>query len=363
MDKKGRNVSKMKEYWSTRIRDLVPYTPGEQPKIQNLIKLNTNENPYPPSPRVLEALRQNLDERLRLYPDPECSALRSALARRYGLKEEQVFVGNGSDEVLAFAFQAFFGVGDTVAFPDITYSFYPVYAKMFGIHCDIVPLKEDFSIPVDSLLDRHHGMVIANPNAPTGMELPQSELRRLLEGNRDVVVIVDEAYVDFGGSSALPLLEEYPNLLVVQTMSKSRSLAGMRLGFAFGSENLIQALNCVKNSINSYTLDRLAIAAGTAAVEDEAYFSACCQKVVATRERVTKALRDMGFQVLDSSSNFLFASHPDHPAQTLFGALRKEGILVRYFNQPRIDNFLRISIGTEEEMDRFLQVMRALIGQ
>ena len=353
----------MKEFWSSRIRDLVPYTPGEQPKDRQFIKLNTNENPYPPSPRVLEAVRRCADEGLRLYPDPECSALRSALARRYGLKESQVFVGNGSDEVLAFAFQAFFGVGDTVAFPDITYSFYPVYANMFGIHCKIVPLNENFTVPVDALMGGHQGVVIANPNAPTGMELPQEDLRRLLEGNRDVVVIVDEAYVDFGGQSALPLLKEYPNLLVVQTMSKSRSLAGMRIGFAFGSENLIQAVNCVKNSINSYTLDRVAIAAGTAAVEDEAYFQACCARVVKTRERVAAALRDLGFTVLPSRSNFLFASPPRMNAQTLFSQLRKEGILVRYFKQPRIENFLRISIGTDEEMDRFLEVASALTAQ
>lgn len=353
----------MKEFWSSRIRDLVPYTPGEQPKDRQFIKLNTNENPYPPSPRVLEALRQSVNEGLRLYPDPECSALRAALATRYGLSERQVFVGNGSDEVLAFAFQAFFGVGDTIAFPDITYSFYPVYANMFGIHCKIVPLNEDFTIPVDALIGGHQGVVIANPNAPTGIELPQQELRRLLEGNRDVVVIVDEAYVDFGGQSALPLLEEYPNLLVVQTMSKSRSLAGMRIGFAFGSENLIQAINCVKNSINSYTLDRMAIAAGTAAVEDEAYFQSCCGKVARTRERVAAALREQGFLVLPSRSNFLFAGHPRIPAQTLFAQLREAGILVRYFKQPRIDNFLRISIGTDEEMDRFLKVAAQLTAQ
>lgn len=353
----------MKEYWSSRIRNLIPYTPGEQPKERQFIKLNTNENPYPPSPRALEAVRQCVDGSLRLYPDPECSVLRTALARHYGLKESQVFVGNGSDEVLAFAFQAFFGVGDTIAFPDITYSFYPVYANMFGIHCKIVPLNDDFSIPVDALTGGHQGIVIANPNAPTGMELSRKELRCLLEGNRDVVVIVDEAYVDFGGESALPLLEEYPNLLVVQTMSKSRSLAGMRIGFAFGSENLIQAVNCVKNSINSYTLDRIAIAAGTAAVEDDAYFRECCGRVVKTRERVAAGLRKLGFVVLPSKSNFLFASHPQMSAQTLFARLREEGILVRYFNQPRIDNFLRISIGTDQEMDRFLEVVAVLTTQ
>jgi histidinol-phosphate aminotransferase len=353
----------MKEFWSSRIRDLVPYTPGEQPKDRQFIKLNTNENPYPPSPRALEAVRRGADEGLRLYPDPECSELRSALARRYGLKEEQVFVGNGSDEVLAFAFQAFFGVGDTIAFPDITYSFYPVYANMFGIQCKTVPLKEDFTVPVDALIGGNQGVVLANPNAPTGIELPERELRRLLAGNPEVVVIVDEAYVDFGGQSAVALLDQFPNLLVVQTMSKSRSLAGMRLGFAFGSENLIQAINCVKNSINSYTLDRLAIAAGTAAVEDEAYFRECCGKVIATRERTAQGLRGLGFTVLPSSSNFVFASHPRYPAQALFEQLREAGILVRYFKQQRIDNFLRISIGTDSEMDRLLEVLGELTAR
>lgn len=359
----GRNERGMKEFWSSRIRDLVPYTPGEQPKEREFIKLNTNENPYPPSPKALEAVRQSADAGLRLYPDPECTALRRALAKRYGLRETQVFVGNGSDEVLAFAFQAFFGVGDTIVFPDITYSFYPVYANMFGINHRTVPLNGDFSVPVEALLGDNQGVVLANPNAPTGMELSQEELRRILEGNPDVVVIVDEAYVDFGAQSALSLLPDYPNLLVVQTMSKSRSMAGMRVGFAFGSENLIQAINCVKNSVNSYTLDRVAIAAGTAAVEDEAYFQACCGKVIATRERVSAGLRALGFLVLPSRSNFVFASHPRIPARTLFAQLREAGILVRYFSQPRIDNFLRISIGTEEEMDRFLAVMGELTAQ
>lgn len=351
-----------KKFWSSRIRDLVPYTPGEQPKDRKFIKLNTNENPYPPSPRVLDAIHTSADTSLRLYPDPECSVLRRALAEEYRLNENQIFVGNGSDEVLAFAFQAFFGVGDTIAFPDITYSFYPVYANIFGIRCKTVPLNPDFTVPVEALLGGNQGVVLANPNAPTGVELPQSELRRILEGNPDVVIIVDEAYVDFGGTSAVSLLKEYPNLLVVQTMSKSRSLAGMRIGFAFGSENLIQAINCVKNSINSYTLDRLAIVAGTAAVEDRAYFLESCGKVIATREWVTEQLRNLGFTVLPSKSNFVFASHSQVPARTLFENLRREGILVRYFAQPRIDRFLRISIGTQEEMETFVAVIGRLVA-
>ena len=352
----------MKEFWSDRIRSLTPYIPGEQPKDRKFIKLNTNENPYPPAPGVLEAIRTNADASLRLYPDPEALQLRQALARAYGLKEEQIFVGNGSDEVLAFAFQAFFSQGDEIVFPDITYSFYPVYANLFGIRCCTVPLKEDFTIPVEQM-QGSNGVVIANPNAPTGIELPQSELRRILEANQDVVVIVDEAYVDFGGESALPLIRQYPNLLVIQTCSKSRALAGLRVGFAFGDANLIQALNCVKNSINSYTLDRLALAGATAAVEDQAYFDAQRSKVMTTRTRTTEELRKIGFQVLPSKANFIFIAYPTVPAKKLFAGLREKGVLVRYFDQPRIDNYLRVSIGTDQEMDDFLTAIRELIAQ
>lgn len=352
----------MKEYWSSRIQNLVPYTPGEQPKDRKFIKLNTNENPYPPSEKALAAIHAEAGERLRLYSDPEGVELRKALSKVYGLSEKQIFVGNGSDEVLAFAFQAFFGIGDTIAFPDITYSFYPVYAEMFGINCNIVPLNDDFTMPVEKLIGGNNGVVITNPNAPTGIEMSQDDLRRILEGNPDVVVIVDEAYVDFGGTSALPLLEEYPNLLVVQTMSKSRSLAGLRVGYAFGSENLIQAVNCVKNSINSYTLDRLAIVGGAAAVQDEEYFAKTCSMVAATRERTVERLGQIGFTVLPSKSNFIFISHKTVPAKELFAKLREEGILVRYFDKPRINNFLRVSIGTDEEMNVFCQTMERLVN-
>ena len=351
----------MKTFWSSRIRDLTPYTPGEQPKERKFIKLNTNENPYPPSPEVVRAVTGAVDDRLKLYPDPDSSRLVAALARRYGVRESQVFVGNGSDEVLAFAYQAFFAPGGTILFPDITYSFYPVYANMFGVRYRTVPLDENFTIPVEEMLGDNDGVILANPNAPTGVELPQSGLRRILEGNPDVVVVVDEAYVDFGGTSALPLLEEYPNLLVVQTMSKSRALAGMRVDFAFGSENLIQALNCTKNSINSYTMDQLAIVAGVAAVEDDAYFRKRCAQVAATRERVAERLREIGFRVLPSKSNFLFMTHRSVPAVKLFGALRERGILVRYFALPRIDNFLRVTMGSEEDMDTFCATMTELV--
>ena len=353
----------MKEFWSDRIRSLTPYTPGEQPKGRKFIKLNTNENPYPPSPKALAAIQANTDASLRRYSDPDAADLRAAIAKTYSVKPEQVFVGNGSDEVLAFAFQAFYSEGSEIVFSDITYSFYPVYANMFGIRYRTVPLKADFTVPVDALCGGNDGVVIANPNAPTGMELPQSEIRRVLEANPNVVVIVDEAYVDFGGESVLPLIEEYPNLLVVQTFSKSRALAGLRVGFAFGSENLIQALNCVKNSINSYTLDRLALAGAAASVADREYFNIQCAKVVATRERATEELCKLGFQVYPSKTNFIFVSHPIVPAKELFAGLREKGILVRYFAQPRIDNCLRVSIGTDEEMDAFLNAMRELTAE
>lgn len=353
----------MKEFWSDRIRSLTPYTPGEQPKGRKFIKLNTNENPYPPSPKALAAIQANTDASLRLYSDPDAADLRAAIAKTYSVKPEQVFVGNGSDEVLAFAFQAFYSEGAEIVFPDITYSFYPVYANMFGICYRTVPLKDDFTVPVDALCGGNDGVVIANPNAPTGMELPQSEIRRILEANPNVVVIVDEAYVDFGGESVLPLIEEYPNLLVVQTFSKSRALAGLRVGFAFGCENLIQALNCVKNSINSYTLDRLALAGAAASVADKEYFDVRCAKVMATRERTTEELRKQGFTVYPSKTNFIFVSHPVVPAKELFAGLREKGILVRYFAQPRIDNCLRVSIGTDEEMNAFLTAMRELTAE
>lgn len=353
----------MKEFWSGRIRSLTPYTPGEQPKDRKFIKLNTNENPYPPSIRVQEAIAAESGDSLRLYPDPDASRLRRALSERYGVDMDRIFVGNGSDEVLAFAFQAFFDEGAEIVFPDITYSFYPVYANMFGIRYRTVPLREDFTVDVDGLCGGNDGVVIANPNAPTGIELPQSELVRILEANPEVAVIVDEAYVDFGGVSAIPLTEKYPNLLVVQTFSKSRSLAGARIGFAVGHPDLIAALNCVKNSINSYTLDRLAIAAGAAAVEDEEYFRLCCSRVMKTRADTTAALRRLGFTVYPSKTNFVFASHPRVGAKELFAGLRERGILVRYFDMPRIDNCLRISIGTDEDMAALVDAMAALTGE
>lgn len=340
-----------KKYWSDRIQTLVPYTPGEQPKDRVFIKLNTNENPYAPSPKVLQAISEATDSTLRLYPDPEATQLRGAIATHYGLKPEQVFCGNGSDEVLGLIFYAFFTPGKKVVFPDITYSFYPVYAELFHLDYEEIPLNEDFSLPVEQYMGGNGGAVICNPNAPTGKPLPLETIREIIQANPDTVVVVDEAYVDFGAQSAVSLIDQYPNLVVVHTMSKARSLAGMRIGYAMGHPDLIAAINCVKNSFNSYPLDRLALAAGVAAVEDVDYFKASCQKVMDTRERATARLREMGFLVHDSNSNFIFATHPKQSGKELQQGLRDRGILVRWFNKARIDQYLRISIGTDEEMD------------
>lgn len=349
----------MNRYWSRLAAGVDPYVPGEQPRDRKYIKLNTNESPYGPSPRVLEALRDAADDSLRLYPDPTCDMLISAAAESYGLKKEQIFAGNGSDEVLAFSFMAFFDPGRTIVFPNITYSFYPVYASLFGLDYVTTPLDSEFNIPSEQMMKSSGGIIIANPNAPTGKSLPLAKVREVLDGNPGVVVIVDEAYIDYGGESAVSLIKDYPNLLVIQTFSKSRALAGMRIGFAFGDSELIKALNTVKNSFNSYTLDRLAIIAGTAALKDAEYYGGTTAKVVATRERFTGELRKRGFSVADSSANFVFASHCRMSGEAVFKALRERGILVRHFNKPLIENHLRISIGTDEEM---ASVVRALDG-
>ena len=352
-----------KQFWSRRIRDIEPYVPGEQPKDRRYVKLNTNENPFPPSPKVQEAIAAVDTAALRLYPDPDCLELRKVLAVDKNLAPEQVFVGNGSDEVLAFCYLAFMDEDNPAVFPDVTYSFYPVYGRFFQNHCRIVPVKEDFTMPLEDMMYNDGTVVLTNPNAPTGIGLPLSEIRRVLEANRDHVVIVDEAYVDFGCDSAVKLIPEYENLLVVQTFSKSRSLAGMRIGFAYGNENLIAALNAVKNSINSYTLDRLALAAAQAAVEDKAYFDDTRQAIIKIRERTTGKLRDLGFTVLPSQANFVFAAHGTVPGKVLFQRLREQGVLVRYFDKPRISNFLRITIGTEEEMDILIAALKQILEE
>ncbi|MCI8972337.1 MAG: histidinol-phosphate transaminase [Lachnospiraceae bacterium] len=338
--------------WENHVRKVVPYVAGEQPKEQDVIKLNTNENPYPPAPGVGKVI-QNFDcEVLRKYPDPDVSALTSALAKQYGLDRGQVFVGVGSDDVLAMSFLTFFNSGKPVLFPDITYSFYDVWADLYRIPYECQPLDEDFCIKKEDYMKPNGGIVLANPNAPTGVMTELAVIEEIIAANQDVVVIVDEAYVDFDGRSCVPLIEKYDNLLVVQTFSKSRALAGMRIGYAMGSQKLIQYLKDVKFSFNSYTMNALTIAAGVASLADEAYFRQNLAKVVATRERAKKELARLGFVFGDSKTNFIFAAHKTVPAQELFEALRASRIYVRHWNKPRIANYLRISVGTDEEMDR-----------
>ncbi len=347
--------------WETNIRKAVPYVPGEQPDQQRMIKLNTNENPYPPAPGVAESIYASDTDRLRLYPDPEAGVLVNALAKRYRVKPEQVFAGVGSDDVLAMAFLTFFNSQKPILFPDITYSFYDVWAGLFRIPYQTVPLDPQFRICAEDYEIPNGGVVFPNPNAPTGELESLALIEHILQHNQDVIVIVDEAYIDFGGTSALPLLNQYENLLIVQTFSKSRSLAGMRIGYAFGSETLIRYLNNVKYSFNSYTMNQLTLTAGAAALRDEAYFKKTIHKIIATRERVKEEFQKLGFLFGDSQSNFLFVTHPDVHAQKLFEALKEEHIYVRYFNKPRIDNYLRITIGTDEEMDVLLDVLRGYL--
>jgi histidinol-phosphate aminotransferase len=352
-------------FWSDIVHTLTPYVPGEQPALSHPVKLNTNENPYPPSPRVIEAIRRELGEdgaSLRKYPDPTARALREAVAAHHGLRAEQVFAGNGSDEVLAHAFQALLKHDEPIRFPDITYSFYPVYAQLYGVEYRAIPLNSDFAIDVDDYRAPNGGVLLPNPNAPTGRALPRSEIEVLLKANPDAPVIVDEAYVDFGAESAVNLVDAYPNLLVVQTTSKARSLAGMRVGFAFGSVELIDALTRVKDSFNSYPLDRLAQVAAIASYEDRPWFDETCAKVIATRDGLTARLVQSGFEVVPSSANFVFAKHPGHDAATIAGELKKQEIFVRHFKLPRIDQHLRISVGTPDECDALIAALTKLIG-
>jgi histidinol-phosphate aminotransferase len=351
-------------FWSPVVHGLTPYVPGEQPTMPGLIKLNTNENPYPPSPRVLDALRAAANEDLRLYPEPTGRALREAIPRRHGLHAGNVFVGNSSDDVLALTFMALLNHAPRpLLFPDISYGFYPVYCKLYGIPHRTLPLDAQFGIAIDDYLAEHAGAIIfPNPNAPTGRALPRADIARLLATRPDVPVVVDEAYVDFGAESAVPLIADHPNLLVVQTLSKSRSLAGLRVGFALGQPTLIEALTRVKDSFNSYPLDRLAMAGAIAAIEDEAWFDDTRQRVMASREGLAAALRELGFDVLPSQANFVFARHPAHAGERLAAALRERAILVRRFAQPaRIADFLRISIGTDAECDALLQALTEIL--
>lgn len=344
--------------WEKNVRKVVPYVPGEQPKHRTMIKLNTNENPYPPAPGVAKALREMDTDALRRYPDPAAEMLVDSLAERYHLSPEQIFVGVGSDDVLAMCFLTFFNSARPILFPDITYSFYDVWADVFRIPYECQPLNEEFEIVKEDYYKANGGVIFPNPNAPTGVCQSLADVEDIIAHNQDVIVIVDEAYIDFGSTSALELIDKYDNLLVVQTFSKSRSLAGMRVGYAMGNKTLIKYLNDVKYSFNSYTMNAPTLAAAVEAVKDEAYFRETTEKIIRTRERVKEELRELGFRFQDSKANFLFITHPEFAARELFEALKIKKIYVRYFNKPRIDNYLRVTIGTDEEMDEFLGFLR-----
>jgi histidinol-phosphate aminotransferase len=351
----------MKEFWSESIRKLAPYVPGEQSNAAGLIKLNTNENPYPPSPRVVAAMQHAIGPELRLYPDPDSLELKRAIAEYYDVPLDRIFVGNGSDEVLAHAFLALLKHQQPILLPDISYSFYPVYCALYGIDYTTVPVDETLRVHVADYQRPNGGIVLANPNAPTGAALPLADIRELLQANPGSVVLIDEAYVDFGAESAVALVAEFPNLLVVQTLSKSRSLAGMRVGFAVAQPDLVAALECVKGCFNSYPLDRLANFGGAAALRDREYFEETRDRIIATREWLHGQLVALGFEVLPSQTNFLFTRHPAHDGTTLHKALRSRNILVRHFAKPRIDQFLRISIGTEAECKALVDALREIL--
>lgn len=352
-------------FWSPEVRDLEPYVPGEQPKIQNLLKLNTNENPYPPSPKVVDAVQAVLTHQadaLRLYPDPDATVLKQAIAKQQNVDVSQVFVGNGSDEVLAHIFKAFFIQQEPILYPDITYSFYPVYSQFFGVQTKQIPLNEKFEIDISDYEQENGGIIITNPNAPTSIALGLDKIEQVLKANPNRVIVIDEAYVDFGAESAVELVSRYENLVVCQTTSKSRSLAGLRVGFAIAQAHLIAALEAVKNSFNSYPIDRFAIAAAVASFEDQDYFQEQCEKVIASREKLVANLTELGFNVLPSKANFIFATHSLHDAAQLAEKLREQGIIVRYFNKPRINQFLRITIGTDEQNQRLVDTLKMLIS-
>lgn len=349
--------------WESNIRRVEPYVPGEQPKASDIVKLNTNENPYPPSPKVIEAAKKFDYDRLRLYPDPEAAVLVEAIAGRYGLNRNQVFVGVGSDDVIAMSFLTFFNSEKPVLFPDVSYSFYSVWAELFGIKYEKVSVDEKFNIIPDSFKRPNGGIIFPNPNAPTSIYMELDRVEDIIRRNQESVVIVDEAYIDFGGQSALKLIDKYDNLLVVQTYSKSRSMAGMRIGYAMGNAGLIRALNDVKFSYNSYTLNQTSLVYGVEAMKDEEYFRECVDKIINTRERSAKKLAELGFTFPESKSNFIFATHSRVPAKKIFEELKNRKIFVRYFNQPLIDNYLRITVGTDEQMDKLFAALEEIVGK
>lgn len=347
--------------WLANVRKVTPYVPGEQPQADKIIKLNTNENPYPPSPKVFEMHGKVDVSRFSLYPELSAASLTDRIARYHGISNKQVFVGVGSDDVLSMSFLTFFNSEKPVLFPDITYSFYPVWADVYRIPYECQPLRDDFTVDAEDYKKENGGVVIANPNAPTSIGMEASGIEEIIRANPDVVVIIDEAYVDFGGETVLPLISRYDNLLVVRTYSKSRSMAGMRIGYAMGNEMLIQALNDVKESVNSYTVNTESILLGAASLDDEEYFQESVAKIVATRERVAEEMKKIGFDVKESQTNFIFASHNTVPAEEIFRRLKEKNIYVRYFNKPRINHYLRITVGTDGQMDEFLKAVRGIV--
>ena len=349
--------------WEDSVRKVVPYTPGEQPKVSNIIKINTNENPYPPAPAVQEALKTMDADKFRKYPDPTCDVLVSALSDFYKVDKEKIFVGVGSDDVLSMAFLTFFNSDKPILFPDVTYSFYDVWADLYRIPYKQIPLLDDFSVKIDDYFVPNGGIILANPNAPTGAQLPLDAVEEVIRKNPDVVVIVDEAYADFGGQSVLPLIDKYDNLLVVQTFSKSRSMAGMRIGYAFGCKKIIKYLLDAKFSFNSYTMNMPALELGALAVQDREYFEKTVSMIISTRERVKKQLIELGFEFADSKTNFVFARHKEKSGKEIFDYLRENNILVRRWDAPRISDYLRISIGTDEEMDVLISKLKEFLNK
>ena len=351
----------MSREWTKNLRNIEPYVPGEQSKDKDIVKINANENPYPPSPKAIEALKSFDTNKLRFYPSANSTKLKEAIAKYYKVDVSNVFVGNGSDDVLAVAFQSFFNSEKPIVYPDLTYSFYPVWCSLFGIKYKNYSVGDDFRINPEDYKEKNGGVVIPNPNAPTSLGEGLDFVEKILNYNQDSVVIIDEAYVDFGGTSSIPLIDKYGNLLVTGTFSKSRSLAGLRIGFAIGSKALIDVMEAVKNSYNSYTVDSLSIEMGAASIEDDEYFKSTCKKVIKTRERVTLELEKLGFDVLDSQTNFIFVTHNKHNMKSLFEYLKTQKVFIRYFSLPRIENYVRITIGTNEEMDIFLEKTKEFI--